>query len=468
MAEKTPTPRAIRREPLSFLWRILAAPQTLLLVMGLVALALALGRLIPQIPLQAADDPQAWLAVQSGILHQQRGLFQAFGLFDIHNAFWFRLVLVLAGLTLLVWLVESADLAWRAARQRRWSAAAFAFWGERAPEFRMSSSGSVQDTLARLRDSSMQCGCWYARVAAISPPNLVAGRRALALWAEPVVFGALLVALACLGIETLWGWQNPDWRPALGDLQMIGRGTLHAVRLDAFALQQDNNGRLRGYQSEITWLTDGVSVTQDVVEVQQPATFDGLAVRLVGYAPVVRMRGQDDRGHSLTFQVGGEDPSASGQVEIAFPTLGAEQLVLIYGRDLFLDLAFEPLSREGKPTLRIGLVDGEGGGRKPLATLHESGSVYLDGLQVIVDLEYRPILRVDHHPGMVGVVLASALAVVALAVGWLLAPRLLWIASGTDKNGSTVLRIFALPGARGDKWPESLLTQLREVLVDDA
>jgi hypothetical protein len=325
----------------------------------------------------------------------------------------------------------------------------------------------VQDTLAGLRDFLVQRGYWHARVSALSPPNLVAGLRALALWAEPVVYGALLLALAGLGVEALWGWQNPDWQPAPGDQQTIGRGTSHALRLDGFALQQDTSGRLVDYQAEVTWLTDGVAVAQDAVKVQRPSTFERLAVRLVGYAPVVTLRGRDDRGHSLTFHVGGEESGASGEVEIAFPTPGSEQLVLIYGRDLFLELAFEPLSPEGKPALHIGLVDGEAGGREPLADLHESGSVDFDGLQVAVDLQYRPILRIDHRPGMVWVIVASALAVVALVVGWLARPRLVWIASGIDQDSSTVLRIFALPGARGDRWPQRLLSQFREDSVED-
>jgi hypothetical protein len=71
MAEQTPG--ASRFEPLSALWRIFAAPLTLLILMGLLALILALGTLIPQIPARATVDPQAWLSVLPGFLGQAGG-----------------------------------------------------------------------------------------------------------------------------------------------------------------------------------------------------------------------------------------------------------------------------------------------------------------------------------------------------------------------------------------------------------
>ena len=68
MAEQTND--VSRFEPLSALWRILAAPLTLLILMGLLALALAASTLIPQIPVTFAEDPQAWLATQTGVWGQ--------------------------------------------------------------------------------------------------------------------------------------------------------------------------------------------------------------------------------------------------------------------------------------------------------------------------------------------------------------------------------------------------------------
>ncbi len=486
MTEETPTPRATRLEPLSLLWRFFAAPQTLLTLMGLVAVTLVLGTLIPQIPPRAVEDPEAWMALQSQVLVQMSGPIGALGLFDVHHTFWFHLLLALTGLTLFVWVVDSADLAWRATAWRirgreLWTPAAFSAWGKYALRMRFPSSRSLRDTLAQLRGFLTQDGYRCADVPGLSDPSLVASRRALALWAEPIVYAALLIALIGLGIVGNWSWRNSDWQPAPGESRAVGHGTAFVVRLDSFALQQGDaghgNDRLHKYRSEITWLEDGIAVRQDVVGAGRPARFHGVTVRQLGYAPTVKVRGWDDAGHSLVFQVEGmgmpEEPSVSGEVEIrydvAWPTVpSAQQLVLIYGHDLFLALTFEPLSQEGKPALHVDLLGNGGPTRQPLAVLHESGSVVIDGLQLAVELDYRPVLRVDRRPGMGLALVGLALAVLALAVRWIVAPRLLWIAVAESKEGASLLDILALPGTRGSRWPRRLASRLQEVLVDDA
>jgi hypothetical protein len=468
MTEKAPTSRATYLQSLSLLWRFFAAPQALLVLLGLVVFALVLSMVIPQIPPQALEDPQAWLAVQPGILGQRSDLFHALGLFDIHHAFWFHLLLALVGLTLFVWLVESADLAWRAMHRERWTPATFASWGRHAPQIRLSAPHEPQDSLAQLRDLLSQRGYWSVDVSEMSIPNLVAGRRELFFWAEPLVYGALLVVLVGLVIVGNWGWQSRDWQPAPGESWAVGHGTAYAVRLDAFELQQDKEGRLLGYHSDITWLEDGAKVSQDQLAVGRPAMLRGVAVRQVGYVPAVKIRGRDDAGHLLALQAGGEELSASGEVEITIPAPDAQQLLLIPAHDLFLALTFEPLCVGGKPALHVALLRESGAEQQPLAALYESGLVDVENLQFEVDLDYRPILRVDHRPAMGLVVGGLALAVIALAAGWLVPPRLLWIAVGPGEEGSTLIQILALPGARGSWWLPHLADHLREVLADEA
>src|SRR5512136_2509962 len=105
-----------RPEPFSLVWRFFAAPATLLTLLALLAAALILSTLIPQIPPDASTNPQHWLTLQPEALSPSNDLAQALGLYGIYNAFWFRLLLVLTGLALFVWAAEAAELAWRAGR----------------------------------------------------------------------------------------------------------------------------------------------------------------------------------------------------------------------------------------------------------------------------------------------------------------------------------------------------------------
>jgi hypothetical protein len=466
MTKETPSVGMSRFEPLSVLWRVLVAPQTLLVLMGSTALALALGTLIPQIPPQVSADPQAWLAVQTGFFGQRNGLVRALGLFDVYHAFWFRLLLVLTGLTLFAWTVESADLAWRGMGRTSWTADTFAFWARPASRVHLSFSLPLDDVHARLRDVLTRHGFRWADVPGLPAPNLVAGRRELTLWARPLFFGALVAALVGLAIAGNWGWQSKDWFPVLGDSRAVGRSSPQTLRLDAFDLQLGSDGRLRDYRSEITWLEGEAVAGRDVVGVGQPARRRGVTVRQVGYVPIVKMRGWDSGGRPLTFQVMGEEAGMMGEVEVVFASADAQPHVLIPRYGLFLVLTFEPQSAQGHPVLRLALLREDGVERQLLALLYESGSVAFDDMRVDVDLAYGPIMRTDYRPAMGLVVVGMVLAVVALAVWCLVPSQLVWLALMPGDGDSSLIQILVPAGMRGSLWLPELATRLREGLVD--
>jgi hypothetical protein len=468
MTEEIPTSRAAHFEPLSVLWRFLATPQALMALLGLLALTLILATLIPQIPSQALDDPQAWLAVQPSIFGGSNGLVHALGLFDVYHSFWFHLLLALIGLALFVKCVESAEFAWHATIGGPWTPAAFAFWGRHPHQIRLLSSLPIDDALAQLHDLLSRQGYHCTTVPAQPAANLVVGRRERVLWAQPLMYSALLVALAGLIMVSSWGWQDEDWQPVPGESRAVGHGTPYTVRLETSALPQGQEGKSCSFQSEITWLAGEGMVGRDTVSVGRPATLHGIAVRQVGQMPAVRLHGQDNTGHPLVFQLGAEELIPQSEIEITFPTADAQQIVFIPGQELFLSLTLHPLGTKDKPALYVARLRNGGADRQLVAVLSESGSVTVDSLQVRVDVEYRPILRIDYRPAMPLLVGGGALAVLALAVVWLVPPRLLWSVVGPGEESATLVQILAPPGARGSRWLSQLSDHLQEVLADGA
>lgn len=436
-------------------------------LLSLIALALALAILIPQIPPHKVDDPQAWLAVQPGFFGQGNGFIRALGLYDVYHAWWFHLLLALTGLTLFVWVVESAELAWRATK-RRWVVSAFAFWGNKAPRIYLSATLPVDGVRARLNGFWVQRGYRWTAVPSRATPNLVASRRASLLWMQPVAYGALLVVLVGLSVMGNWGWQNEDWQPISGESRPVGHGSSYVVRLDDFESQLEDDGSVCDSLSEISWLEGQKVLEQDIVSVGHPATLRGIAVRQVGYGPAVKVHGQDKNGRPLTFQTAGQELSAPETIEVVFSTPGARRFVLIPSHDLVLALTFESPSSEGNPLLHVSLLPGGEGEQQYLGSLHTGGVVTADGLQVRMELDYRPILRVDYRPGMILVIGGSVLALGALVSMWVVPPHLVWIAVNSDKDDLTLVQILALPGARGDRWLLQLAPQLRKVLADGA
>lgn len=470
MAGQIRTSRGTRFDPLSVLWRVAAAPQTLLLLIGLVALTLALGSLIPQIPPQALNDPQAWLAVQQGLSGPGNGLIRTLGLYDLYHTLWFRLLLVLTGLALFVWLVESAELALHATRsssdqeRNAWTAGDLNSWWSRSYQIPLPLSLSLDDAQALLRRYLIQRRYRLSVVADLLPQNWVVTRREHLLWAQPVIYAALLVVLIGLAILNTWGWQGEEWQPAPGDSQAVGNDSPYSVRLDTFDMWLEDDGQLRGYRSELTWLKEDLSAVPDVAEIGRPATLQGVAVRQVGYVPAVRMRAWDGADRPLALQVGGDPRTSFGEVEITFASPEAQPLIFVPSQDMFLVLTFEPLCNTGQPALHVDVVRAGGASQQALGVLYESGTVLASDLRLVVDLAYRPILRTDYRPGMALVAAGALLAVIALAVAWIASPCLVWVTTGPGEQSPMAILLLTPAGLKASRWLPQLAERLQEVL----
>jgi hypothetical protein len=467
MAEQNPTTQASHLEPLSIVWRIFAAPQTLMVLLAGVALSLMVASLIPQIPPQNLADPQAWLAVQTGPLASASSPLRALALYDVYHSFWFRLLLVFTGLTLFVWTADAADLAWRATSHRPWPPTAFVHWGSRPVQARVPSFFSPEQTLARLRTFLGEQGYRRAVVPDLPAPNLVAVQRGAALWSRPLALGAVLVALAGLAILGSWGWQGVDWHPAPGDTLRVGHDTPYRVRLDSFGPGSAAGGKLCTYQSQVTWLEDGEPQGQGLAAAGQPASFRGLALRQLGYVPALQLRVWDENGRPLTLQLAGSERVAAASMNIPFASPQSQPLVLILGRDLLLSFTFRPVGPGGEPFLQLFLLGDGGSNPELVGTLAESGSLSAHGLQIDVDVAYRPILQVSHSPAAGLIFGGLLLGLVALAVAWLVPARLVWLSVAPGEEGEALVRLLAPAGGGPSRWLPRLAAQLGEVLADD-
>jgi hypothetical protein len=468
MVKEIPSARPSRFDPLSLLWHALAAPQTLMLWLGLLALALVVASVVPQVPPQALSDPQTWLAVQSGPLASAGNIVRVLGLYDVYHSFWFHLLLAFTGVTLFVWMLDSGDLAWRASRQQSWSPAAFVHWGNHAPEVHVLSFLQPQETAARLCESLAERGYHWSSVPDLPVPNFVAVRQGIVLWSRPVALAGLLVTLAGLATAGIWGWQGPAWQPSPGDILAIGDDAPYRVRLDSFQPASETDGGVCDYRSEITWLRGDEPVAQGVAATGVPATFQGMTMRQVGYVPAVQLRVWDENGRPLELQLAGVEAGAPGRLDILFPSPTAQPLVLLPTRDLVLSLAFEPYSAGGDPLLRVTLFRDGATQPEPVGALAQSGSLTADGLQMDITLNYRPVLQASHHPAM-GLVLGGlTLGLVALAVGWLVPFRLLWIGIAPGEEEETLVRLLPLPGRGPGRWLPLLAARLREALSGES
>ncbi len=460
--------RASRIEPLSALWRILASPRTLVILMGFLALALAAGTLIPQMPEEYAGNPEAWLATQPGIWGQAGGLLRTLGLFDLYGSLWLRGLLVLSGLCLFVRTVDSAELAWRVTRRQSWARSGLTAWGAHLPRHRMSSPLTLDETAERLGALLSERGYESSTVPDLAVSTIVAVRRRLIFWTRPLAYGSLLFALVCLAIAGAWGWQGEPWQPREGEVQAADHNTPYSVRLDAFDIAPGDGQQPPEYSSQVTWLRGETVLDRRLVWAGRTSERAGITLRQVGYVPIVRMRGWDRDERPLMLETEGDVLSMTGEAEIRFASPEDEPLVLVSTQDLYLVLSFEPACDDRGPLLHMSRIGESGDGREVLGTLSEDGSVSVDGLQFEMDLTFVPILRLEHYPAARFALIGMALLIVALVANWLAPPRLLWLAISQEKEQRTLVRLLTLPASGTERWLSQMAGSCQEVLRDDA
>lgn len=467
MTEEIQTDRELRPEPLSVLWRILAAPQTLMVLAALLALVLVLASFIPQIPAQAADDPQAWLATQPGPLGRRGSLITTLGLYDLYHGLWFRLLLALSGLVLFIRLVDAAELAWRAQGRGAPPGSAGFAWEGSAPRVLISSGLPLEEVQERLGSFLERQGYRLTELGGEPPARWLASRWHGLLWLHPLGYAALLVAGAGLILSSYWGWQDEAWRPLQGETRLVGHGTPYTLRFDRFELLQGEQGRLVDYASHVTWLEGTAVVRETVVRARRPASLEGLALREVGYLPTVQVEAWDGAGNPLALEAGGEAQPGAAQVEIRFQEADEQPLLFVPAQERLLALVFEPMCSQGQPVVHIDSMGEGGNGRQRLASLTSSGDVVARDLRLEIELSYGPILRLDHRPGMGLVVAGMGLAVLALLIGWLAPPRLMSLIAEPRAGGGVRVQIAAPPAARVRQWLSQLGMRLQGVLADD-
>jgi len=454
MSDEHPVPRTARFEPLGALWRLLAAPQTLMALLAVLALLLAVEALI------SWPFPQA--GPETGGLDLGAGFGLAVAQFDLYHSFWFQALLGVVGLCFFVRLVQSTELAWRAWGEGHWRASSLALWGTAASQATVALSGpppQAQDQLRRILD---QAGYRWSEVPGTAWPNAVVGRRLWVLWLRPLIWSALIASLVGLAILSNWGWQGEEWQPDPGDSREVIQDGPVAVRLESFELQQDQAGHLVGAESQVAWLEEGVVVRSATISAGRPATYEGLSVHQVGYVPLVRLQAWDQEERLLTLQAAGNELVMPGEIDVVFASPQAQPLVLIPGQDRFLALAYEPPCAGQEASLVVSVAPNGGGEGHLLGHLYQSGTLDAEGLRLEIDLGYRPVLRVDRRPGLGLALAGAAMALLGLALLWLLPAQVAWLAVGPAEEEASVARLLAPAGAQGRRWLLNLAGRLEQ------
>jgi hypothetical protein len=137
-------------------------------------------------------------------------------------------------------------------------------------------------------------------------------------------------------------------------------------------------------------------------------------------------------------------------------------------------LTLDQVGRQGESALRAALLQGHelelqlsDADFQTIAYADEIGTISLDNLEIRANLGFHPVLRVDYYPGMALVICGLVAALLALLVGWLAGPHLVWIAVVSESETTATVRLLNLPSSRGSRYLPKLATLLHEDLGHD-
>lgn len=188
------------------LWRWGSSQGALLVVLLLLAVTLALSYTFPQASVYVRSDPITYEEWLSGVqIHYRRWtpLLRTAGLFHVRDTLWFR---VLLALVVVVLLVSIGDRVGRLVEE--WQVVhAQAFYSPKG--IRLTTALAADEVVERVRQVLAALGMRVGQAKEGSVTHLWARQRA---WARADALLSLLGALAmvtALGANSRWGWSEP-------------------------------------------------------------------------------------------------------------------------------------------------------------------------------------------------------------------------------------------------------------------
>ncbi len=437
---------------LAIVWRTFTSVRVALILILLVALAVLANTVIMQAPPSVISDPTAyefWLegarAKYGAFLTNILDFFQ---FFDVDHAVWFRVLIGLLAVNIIVCSIDR----WRGI----WAA--------------------VFHTPIRMGDAFFDEAPFSARVEAAMPAPVAAervqravarsryrvkteaGDDSVAIYADRnrfsrfgTFFSHLSIVLLLIGwvVGRLWGVSDPQFIVAEGSTEELGLGSNISVKLEHVIDEYYLDGRPKDYYSELVIYDEGVEVKRGTARVNSPLGYEGFKFHQSGFGPAAAMEVRDKEG-TLLF---------SGGVPLAWSKDGIRPFgnfaLDIDGdqHDELIVYVFGPMSG-GDPVIPAGEMfvqvfreSGDTGTSTLVAEgpLAQGKAKDLVGLDFTFQREERfSLLRVVKDPGVKVIWAAGALLVVGLAMLFYFPHRRIWALCRPRPDGRADVRLGAM------------------------
>jgi ResB protein required for cytochrome c biosynthesis len=459
MSETTESPviRRPRKEPaddlegdLSFslsaygdrLWRVFTSMRTALVLILLLTLIAFIGTLLMQVPsVELQRDPQAYATWLETLRPKYGGwvvVLDKLQLLSIFNSVWFKLVLVLLTTSLLTCSVNRFRGLWRTATHPRTKMTPVFY--DRAPHSANLKVAMEPAAVApRIRAAF---GARHYRTVVEADGDDIHVYADRFRWAP---FGTLVAHLSIVFIfgaallGQALGFRDSSFAAPIGRRVEVGYGTGLAIEAKSFTdTYSTQNGAPTDYASDLVLYKNGVQVAAQTIRVNEPLTYEGVAVYQSYYGPEAEMVVADSSGKTVfdggvPLQWGSTDKNRRIGT---FDVPGANLSVYVVG---VASGETDPQIKPGQMQLEV--YPGEGQPSAALATrvVTQGEPAQLAGYTFTFSRERQFTgLIVARDPGTVLIWIGTTLLVVGSAMVFLFQQRRIWLLIRRTPGGSVV------------------------------
>jgi len=449
---------------LDALWRLFSSTQLAAALLLGIALASALSTLFPQVPSQATRGSIAyaqWLASAQARYGSWFGFLDTMGLFDVYGAWWFKALLALLALGLIVSTAERVASLWPMVHQVEIKPGADFFVAASKPAA-FSVDRPVEQVVERLKARLTRRLCRTLVEKEKRTAYLYADR----LWVEAASLLShvgLAVILASAVVASRLGWQENAVMLSPGQSYEIGHGLDATLRFEKLELDTYPDGSLRDYRIHVQLMGDDTTVEQ-IIGVNRPLTYRGVSVYHVSHGMVVAVKASDQNGRPLPLQSFADGAETAAVVNLPFGGHQSERHFAVPDKDLVFRLVFyQSLPTHGYDGPVFLVQAYPGGTIEPIYSgfMDRSGALRVGDVTCHFALDQYTVLRIVRDPVQVVIVLGLLLTVVGYflrlcSLFW--PPVRLW-AVVSEKGGQATLK---LEGTVEHSWFENLVREMGE------
>ena len=427
-------------------WHFLASRKLALALILLITLAALFGMLLIQVPSGIAGDPVAykqWLEQVRPKYGVWTELFSRLQLFMVFQTAWFRLLVVLLALNILVCTAQRWRGLWNAATKTpgaRLNEGAF-LRARLATGFEVSGV-ALEDVSQRVESVLRRCRFRVLSERDSQEVYFYADRNRFARLATAIHHLSIVLVLLGAVYGQSGGFAMPGFMVAMGSERPIGQGTDLAVRLDSFVDEYYVAGPPKDFRSDVVVLEQGVEVRRQTVRVNSPLIYKGVRIHQSFFGPAVVMRVAEPNGRVL-FEDGiplGWKSQERPVGSFVLPEQGLEVFVVAPASS-FVD----PIIRPGQARLE---VYRRGDNNTPLFMSNADQGTPLElGKLTYTFLEETRFsgFQVVKDPGLTIIWAAFAGIVVGMMVVLYFPHRRLWAMCKQKAPGSVEVRFLATP-----------------------